>query len=117
MKKILGENFVKGVIIENVKTKETQEIETDGLFIYIGMEPKTDFLKGKVEINEYGYIITNEDMHTNILGVFAVGDVREKKVRQIATATGDGVSRCYCGEVFSREIRKLYFTGKLKTFT
>lgn len=91
IKEILGENFVNGVLIENVKTKETQEIETDGVFVYIGMEPKTDFLEGKVGINEYGYITTDEDMQTNIPGVFAVGDVREKKVRQIATATGDGV--------------------------
>ena len=60
IKEILGENFVNGVLIENVKTKETQEIETDGLFVYIGMEPKTDFLEGKVGINEYGYITTEK---------------------------------------------------------
>ncbi|TYQ15288.1 UNVERIFIED_CONTAM: thioredoxin reductase (NADPH) [Acetivibrio alkalicellulosi] len=91
VKKVIGENFVKGAIIENVKTKETTEIETDALFVYIGMEPKTELFKDKIELNEYGYIITDEDMKTNVPGVFAAGDVRDKNVRQIATATGDGV--------------------------
>nr|WP_276568537.1 thioredoxin-disulfide reductase [Acetivibrio saccincola] len=111
VKKIIGENFVKAVLIENVNTKETQEIETDGVFVYIGMEPKTDFLKGKVKMNERGYIITDEDMQTNIPGVFAVGDVREKKVRQIATATGDGVVAGVIVEKYLAE-KQLIFAGK-----
>lgn len=111
VKKIIGENFVKAVLIENVNTKETQEIETDGVFVYIGMEPKTDFLKGKVKMNERGYIITDEDMQTNIPGVFAAGDVREKKVRQIATATGDGVVAGVIVEKYLAE-KQLIFAGK-----
>jgi thioredoxin reductase (NADPH) len=89
--KINGDNFVKSVIIENIKTKETREIETDGLFVYIGMQPKTDMFKGLVEMDENAYIKADEDMKTNIEGVFVAGDVRIKKVRQIATATADGV--------------------------
>lgn len=108
VKEVLGENFVERVLIENVKTKETKEIKTDGLFIYIGMEPKTDFLKDKIKMSEYGYIITDEDMQTNIPGVYAVGDVRNKKVRQIATATSDGViasimAEKYLAEKYSEE--------------
>lgn len=89
-KKINGENFVKSVIIENLKTGDKKEIETDGIFVYIGMQPKTEIFKGKVDMDESGHIIADEDMVTNIPGVFAAGDVRSKKVRQIATAVGDG---------------------------
>lgn len=91
VRKISGENFVQKVTIENIKTKEQKEIETDGLFVYIGMEPKTDLFKGKVNTNQWGYIQADEDMKTNISGIYAAGDVREKKIRQIATAVADGV--------------------------
>ena len=91
VRKINGDTFVKSVIIENNKTKEIKEIETEGLFVYIGMEPKTDFLKGKIDLDENGYIITDEDMKTNVDGVYAAGDIRVKKIRQIATAVNDGV--------------------------
>jgi len=66
-------------------------MQTDGVFVYIGMVPKTQIFKGKLNIDDYGYIVTDEDMNTDIAGVFAAGDVRQKKVRQIATATSDGV--------------------------
>ncbi len=91
VRKISGENFVQKVTIENIKTKEQKEIETDGLFVYIGMEPKTDLFKGKVDTNQWGYIQADEDMKTNISGIYVAGDVREKKIRQIATAAADGV--------------------------
>lgn len=90
VQKIKGDNFVKSVTIKNTKTGKVEEIEADGLFVYIGMQPKTDLFIGKVRTNEQGYILTDGDMSTNIPGVFAAGDVREKKVRQIVTAVGDG---------------------------
>ena len=82
---------MKSIEIENLKTHEIKEIEADGLFVYIGTEPKTDFLIGKLKLNENGYIETDENMKTHIPGVFAAGDVRNKTVRQIATAVSDGV--------------------------
>ncbi|NMB34414.1 MAG: thioredoxin-disulfide reductase [Clostridium sp.] len=88
--KIMGENFVKSALIENIKTGDSREIETDGIFVYIGMEPKTEIFQGKVNMDEHGYIITDQDMGVGIPGIFAVGDVRKKKIRQIATAVGDG---------------------------
>lgn len=91
VRKINGDTFMKSIEIENLKTNEIKEIEADGLFVYIGTEPKTDFLKGKLILNENGYIDTDENMKTNISGVFAAGDVRNKTVRQIATAVSDGV--------------------------
>jgi len=91
VRKVNGENFVKSVTIENLKTGKMQEIECNGLFVYIGMEPRTKLFKGTVSLNDYEYIITDEDMRTNIPGVFAAGDVRDKKIRQIGNAVGDGV--------------------------
>lgn len=91
VRKVLGENFVNGAFVENVKTGEKQEIKTSALFVYIGMEPKTGLFKGIINLNDQGYIIGNEEMQTNISGVFAAGDVREKNIRQIATAVNDGV--------------------------
>jgi thioredoxin reductase (NADPH) len=92
VRKINGENFVKSVTIENVKTKETKELEVDGVFVYIGMKPRTELFINKVTLDEDGYILADDDMMTNVPGVFAAGDVRKKKIRQIATAVGDGVT-------------------------
>lgn len=106
VRKVNGENFVKSVIIENIKTKETKEVSAEGLFVYIGLTPKTEILKGKVLMNEHDYILTDDEMRTNIPGVFAAGDVRSKTIRQIATATGDGV---IAGVMVEK-----YVNGKLK---
>lgn len=75
-------------LIDN-EGKET-DVETDGVFIYIGMQPLTKPFQHLGITDEVGYIITNEEMETNIPGIFAAGDVRQKKLRQIVTATGDG---------------------------
>ena len=81
------------VEIENLKTKERISMERDGVFIFIGMVPNSKFLLNRpeeIKQNEYGYILTNERMETNIKGVYAAGDVREKLFRQIVTAISDG---------------------------
>lgn len=62
----------------------------DGIFVFIGQKPNTDFLNGEVDINQQGYILTNQDLHTNVPGVFAAGDVIVKKYRQLTTAMSDG---------------------------
>ena len=86
-----GESMI--VEIENLKTKERISMERDGIFIFIGMVPNSKFLMNRpVEIkqNKYGYIITDERMKTNINGIYAAGDIREKLYRQIVTAISDG---------------------------
>jgi thioredoxin reductase (NADPH) len=87
---INGEMLVNSVSVRNRKTGNVEELTCDGVFIWVGMNPNTGFLKGKMELNSWGFIKTNEDMETSIPGVYAVGDVREKSVRQITTAVGDG---------------------------
>lgn len=88
---IEGERQLNGIVIENTKTKEVSKMEIDGVFVYIGNTPNSDLFKPEIKINKAGFIITDENMNTNVSGVFAVGDVREKNVRQIGTAVGDGI--------------------------
>lgn len=78
------------VTIEDLKTNEYKTLETDGVFIFIGMKPNTSMFGGKLEIDQWGYLKTNEDQQTNLPGVYAVGDICSKKYRQITTAIADG---------------------------
>ena len=87
---ILGEDKVNGIVIRNTQTNQQETIEVDGVFIAIGRSPQTELLDGKIVIDEKGYIMVDENMRTNIPGVFAAGDVVHKNLRQIATAISDG---------------------------
>ena len=86
---IAGEDKVEKVIIENQRTHEISEIKTDGVFVFVGYKANSEKFTGKVKMNEWGEIITGNNRETNIEGVFAAGDVIEKRVRQITTAVGD----------------------------
>lgn len=78
-------------LAENLKTKEIVKLESDGIFIFAGMVPNTGLVKNTpLQLSEYGYVVTNENMETNLNGVYAAGDVRVKKYRQITTAISDG---------------------------
>ena len=87
---IVGETSVEGIRIKNVKTGEERTFEVDGFFAAIGHEPATLLFKGQVEMDEGGYIIQCEHTMTNVPGVFAAGDVSDKRYRQAVTAAGDG---------------------------
>lgn len=87
---LLGEERFKGVKIKDVNTGNETVIEADGLFISVGRKPVTELFQGKLELDRSGYIVSDESTRTSIPGVFAVGDVRTKPVRQIVTATADG---------------------------
>ncbi len=76
--------------VENLKTKQRHTLTSDGVFIFCGMRPNIELIKDKLELDQWGYIKTNEDMRTNIQDVYAVGDVVSKKYRQITTAVADG---------------------------
>lgn len=86
----IGESKISGVKIKNVKTGELTDIFCDGVFVSIGREPSTKFLKGKIALDKNGYIIADETTKTSVDGVFAAGDVRTKELRQIVTAVADG---------------------------
>ncbi len=89
---INGDNEVESITIEERDTKERKEIKVDGVFFFIGLSPNSEFLTGFVQTDENGYILVDENFQTNVKGCFAAGDVIKKKVRQIATAVGDGAA-------------------------
>ncbi|HAJ70031.1 MAG TPA: thioredoxin-disulfide reductase [Alkalibacterium sp.] len=90
VEEIVGEESVTGVEVKNVKNGETSLVRTDGAFIYIGLLPNSESFMSLPITNEEGWIETDANMMTQIPGIFAVGDVRETVLRQVATAVGDG---------------------------
>ncbi|QQR79824.1 MAG: thioredoxin-disulfide reductase [Deltaproteobacteria bacterium] len=87
---VLGEKEVQALKLKNLKTGETSEFKTAGLFVAIGHEPNTQLFKGVIDMDENGYIKTRDGMKTNIAGVFACGDVQDHVYRQAITAAGSG---------------------------
>lgn len=104
-----GEEFLESITIKDTKTGEINNLKVDAVFGYIGTEPKTEFIKKYLNLNDQGYIITDEDMATNIKGVYAAGDVRQKKYRQITTAVADGTIALLNAEKY---IEKIHTTNK-----
>ena len=90
VKEIKGDKRVSSVMVENVKTGEISEHEFGGVFIYVGLDPVSEFAKDLGITNEAGWIVTDNHMKTAISGIYAIGDVREKDLRQVTTAVGDG---------------------------
>lgn len=90
VKELKGNNNLDSIVVENKITKQTSELKIDGVFVAIGRKPDTELLRDVIELDENGYIITDENMSTNIKGVYAAGDVRKKSLRQIVTACSDG---------------------------
>ena len=90
VKEIAGDGMVQKVILTQNQTGEEKEIELSGIFIAVGMEPQTAFVKDVVERNDAGYICAGEDCRTNVPGIYVAGDVRTKPLRQVITAVSDG---------------------------
>lgn len=96
----LGENRLSGVELKDVNTGELSQLELDGLFVSVGRNPQTDLFRGQIELDANGYIIADESTQTNLPGVYAVGDVRTKALRQIITAASDGAVAAYNAEEY-----------------
>jgi thioredoxin reductase (NADPH) len=107
VKSINDENGkVGGVTLASTVDDSEQEFKADGVFIYIGMLPLTKPFVNLGILNENGYILTNEQMETKIPGIFAAGDVREKTLRQIVTATGDGSIAAQAAQHYIEELHE-----------
>lgn len=87
---IVGNGMVSAVTMTNVKTKDNQELATDGVFIYVGHYPNSKFLEGQLAMDEHGYVIADEKMRTSVPGIFAAGEIQDSYFRQIATSVGQG---------------------------
>ena len=92
VEEITGEAFVTGVQLLDTQTKEERFVAADGIFIAVGIQPVSESFKSLVKTDEAGYICAGEDCCTSVTGIFAVGDVRTKKLRQIVTAVADGAN-------------------------
>lgn len=100
LSEIKGTDLVEKIIIHNKETGKDSEIEVNGVFMAVGMDPNTDFLENQLELDHGKWIITDESCETTIKGVFAAGDVRKKALRQVVTAVGDGATSVYAAEKY-----------------
>ncbi|GEC88557.1 MULTISPECIES: thioredoxin-disulfide reductase [Brevibacillus] len=106
LKEIRGEGKVQAVLLQNTKTGEQKEFPADGVFIYVGMDPLTASVRPLGITNDAGYVLTDEKMNTKVKGVFAAGDVREKMLRQVVTATGDGSIAAQSAQHYVEELNE-----------
>lgn len=102
---IYAEDTVTGVAVKNKVNNETFKLSCDGVFAAIGNMPNTALVKGQVTLDEYGYVVADETTRTNIDGVFAIGDMRSKPLRQIVTAVSDGAVASKYAEEYINEMR------------
>lgn len=100
VKSIGGKDAVEHVVLENLHTRQETNMNVDGVFVLIGLDPNTKMITGRISLDETGYIITDENMRTNIPGVFAAGDARQKLLRQIVTACADGAIAATAAEKY-----------------
>jgi thioredoxin reductase (NADPH) len=103
VQRIKGDSIVRSIVIKNVKTGEIDEFNTEGVFLFVGVSPRTQFLKNLITFDEAGYIVTDENCETSIKGIFAAGDCRKRLLRQIATAVGDGATAAFATEKYLEE--------------
>ena len=104
VEELVSDDRVTGIKIKNVNTGEISSVLCDGLFVSIGREPVTEFLKGKLSLDDNGYIIADESTKTAIDGVYAVGDVRTKALRQVVTAVADGAVAVHYAEEYLNQM-------------
>lgn len=100
---ILADEFVTGVKVTNRKEDSVRVISCDGIFVAIGNTPNTELIRGQVELDDAGYVPADETTRTNLPGVFAVGDMRNKPLRQIVTAVADGAVAAKYAEEFIQQ--------------
>ena len=103
--RIVGEAGVEGIDLKNVKTGEKSSLSVQGVFVFIGYRPNNDLVKGLLELDELGFVITSNHMETSMPGVFAAGDIRSKLLRQIATAVGDGATAAFAAERYLESLK------------
>ncbi|PKN74695.1 MAG: thioredoxin-disulfide reductase [Candidatus Cloacimonetes bacterium HGW-Cloacimonetes-2] len=98
VQEIRGEDRVAELELYNRKTETVSVLPVDGIFIYVGILPNNQLLESRVELDSGGFVITDENMHTNIPGIYAAGDIRKTVLRQVVTATADGAVAAWNAE-------------------
>ena len=103
VEKIEGKGMVENVVIRNVKTGEKSDLPVAGVFMFVGQEPDDECVRGLVDAEKGGWIITNDKMETSVEGIFAAGDVRSKYLRQVITAASDGAVAAMAASAYINE--------------
>jgi len=103
VEELLAEDRIKGVRLKDLVSGEESVVDCDGVFVSIGRKPASELVSGQLELDESGYIIADETTVTNIPGVYAVGDVRRKPMRQVITAVADGAVAVHMAEEYLAE--------------
>ena len=103
---IEGKDFVEKVLIEDRATNEIRQIPVQGVFIYAGYLPNSNFVKDLLELDKEGFIITDEEMKTSQRGIFACGDIRSKNIRQITVAVGEATTAAISVRDYLKEVKK-----------
>ncbi len=105
LEEIHGQNGVERVTLRNMNSNQSKELSCSGIFIFIGLIPNTQDIKRFIDLDEQGFIITDDEMRTSRPGVFACGDVRKKLLRQIVTACGDGAIAAYAAREYVEALK------------
>jgi thioredoxin reductase (NADPH) len=103
--RVLGDTEVKGVELKNVKTGDTSQLSVQGVFVFVGYIPNNELVKGQLDLDTLGFVVTDNDMQTSVPGVFAAGDIRSKILRQVATAVGDGATAVFAVERYLESLK------------
>ena len=98
--RIVGKNEVEGIELRNIKTNEVSLLPVSGVFVFIGYNPNNALVKGLIELDEQGFVLTENNMGTSVPGVFAAGDIRSKLLRQVSTAVGEGAMAAFAAEKY-----------------
>ena len=102
LKEIKGKTGVEKVALQNLKDNTVKELEVEGVFVFVGINPTTDFVD--VEKDKQGFIKTDQDMRTSVKGIFAAGDCRTTALKQVSTAVGDGAIAAFVAEKYIEEM-------------
>lgn len=114
VREIVGQQVVTGVQVENVKNGESRLLPVDGVFVYVGSIPNTEFLKGALDLSDRGFVVADKRGHTNRPGVFVAGDVRDGVLRQVATAVGSAAVAAMEAEEYIAELEGRAYPPRLR---
>jgi thioredoxin reductase (NADPH) len=109
---INGNGAVESIQLKNAKTDEVSTLKTDGIFIYIGHYPNSSLFKGKLEMDDHGYLITDRRTHTSVPGVFAAGEIADPIFRQVVTSAGEGCKAATEVEKYLAELEDRAYPGR-----
>ncbi|MEA3485640.1 MAG: FAD-dependent oxidoreductase, partial [Candidatus Aerophobetes bacterium] len=105
VEKIYGEDQIKGIKIKNGDAGEIKDLICSGIFIFVGLEPNTNFLRNVVELDKMGFVNTNENLQTDKKGIFACGDVRKNTLKQVVVACGEGALAAYSAQKYINKVK------------